>query len=386
MKILQIAPGWIDTPPSGYGGTEWVINNLTKGLAEIGQDVTLFATKKSRSAGELKYFFKQSFTQMDLPWTASLPSMLHYHQACKIAQNYDLVHAHLSSGTDLMLLSYLSDLTEQGIPNVLTVHGHWPYDRFSRMDPFYIKQFARNILVINISSSMQKTLPKGFRDGGFVHNSLDASTLKYNPHGGDYLTWLGKIIPDKGLLEAIQVAIATGNQLIFAGVVDKFYDVSVKYFEDKIKPLIDNKQIIYLGPADLKLKNKMLGGAKAFLNPINWEEPFGMVMVEAMACGTPVLSLARGAAPELIITGKTGFLARDIKEMIQAVSLIPSIKRINCRKHIESNFSPTQAAKKYLAIYQKEILHHKTGVLKTIFQDSPAINLKSTSTHFQTRS
>lgn len=354
MKILQIAPPWVDTPPQDYGGTEWVITNIIKGEISLGHRVTLFATSNSKASSDLKYIFHKNLTKMEVPWQAALPSLLHYHQAFKIAKDYDFVHAHLASGTDLIALLFLSDLTERGIPNLVTLHSRLPLDQFSKMDSFYLKYISGKILAVNISQSMRKTMPDSLRDGGVVYNSLDTTTIKFNPRGGRYLTWLGKILPEKGLHEAIVVAKKLGEQLIFAGIVDKFQEKSVKYFEEKIKPFIDNKEIKYLGPADLKLKNKLLGNAKGFLNPINWEEPFGMVIVESMAAGTPVISFSRGAATELIKDGETGFLVKNLDEMAQTVSRLGKIDRANCRKHVEQNFYPPVAAKKYLDIYQKE--------------------------------
>jgi glycosyltransferase involved in cell wall biosynthesis len=302
MKILQIAPPWIATPPSGYGGTELVIYNLCNGLVELGHEITLFATKNSQSPGDLDYVFNKGLVEMDIDWSASLPPFVHYHQAFQKADAYDVVHAHLSSGTDLIILPFLSDLAQKGKVAVMTVHGHWPYDRNTYMDPYFKKLYAKDIATISISRAMQKLLPKEFRDVGYIHNSLDLNTLSFrarpgvytnkSAHGDDhlrrngrgYLTWLGKIVPDKGTHEAILAAKEAGEQLVFGGIVDKYDKLSVDYFQTKVKPLIDDQQIIYLGSLDVKAKNKLMGGAKAFLNPIVWEEPFGMVMIESMAC------------------------------------------------------------------------------------------------------
>lgn len=362
MKILQIAPAWIDTPPKEYGGTEWVIYNLLKGLNNLGHNATLFATRKSHAPGKLKSVFEKSFLDLDIPWEAALPSLLHYHQAFKLAPDYDFVHAHLSSQTDILILPFLSDLADQNIPSVATIHGHRPYDRYSNMDSHYLRFYGRKVNVINISRAMEKVSPRPLNRVGFIHNSLDPSKIKYNSKGGSYLTWLGKIIPDKGTHEAISIAKSLGEQLVFAGVVDKFQPKSVEYFDKKIKPLIDGSQIIYLGPADLKLKNQMLGGAKGFLNPINWLEPFGMVMLESMAAGTPVISYSLGAAPELIVHGKTGFLVTSRKQMVNSVAKLKLLKRRDCREHVVQHFTPDIAARKHIAVYQKIISATRPGV------------------------
>jgi glycosyltransferase involved in cell wall biosynthesis len=356
MKILQIAPPWIDIPPENYGGTEWVIYNLIKGLEQLGHSVTLFATKTSTPPKQtkLRYAFKKSLVDMYLPWEAALPPLIHYYEAFKLADDFDIVHAHLSSQTDLMTLPFLADLTKRGIPSVLTIHGHHPFDRFSNFDRQYYRRYAKYISVINISKTMADLTPKPFKKAGVVYNSIDLSTIEYSPKGS-YLTWIGKIISSKGLSDAIQIAKKTGEKLIFAGLVDEYQSHSMEYFEEKVLPYIDNKQIIYVGPADQKLKSELLGGAKAFLNPIHWVEPFGMVMIESMAAGTPVISYDRGAAPELIVNGKTGYLVETKKQMVNAVKKIDLITRIDCRNHVKENFTPRIAARQHIKIYHRII-------------------------------
>jgi glycosyltransferase involved in cell wall biosynthesis len=379
MKILQIAPPWIPTPPSGYGGTELVIYNLCKGLVELGHEITLFATKNSRSPDELDYVFNKGLVEMDIDWSASLPPFVHYHQAFQKADAYDIVHAHLSSGTDLLILPFLYDRAQKGRAAVMTVHGHWPYDRNTYMDAYFKKLYAKDIATISISRAMQKLLPKEFRDIGYIHNSLDPNTLSFRARPGiythkssngdprihrndrGYLTWLGKIVSDKGTHEAILAAKEAGEQFVFGGIVDKYDKLSVDYFQTKVKPLIDDDQVVYLGALDVKAKSKLMGGAKAFLNPIAWEEPFGMVMLESMACGTPVISYNKGAALELIKNGKNGLLVRNRKEMVKAIARIDAINRKDCRKYVEEKFSPKAAAKKHIEAYQREIANMDVG-------------------------
>jgi|Napbiome12C3dose_1001474.scaffolds.fasta_scaffold00001_235 glycosyltransferase involved in cell wall biosynthesis len=355
MRILQIAPAWVDTPPKDYGGTEWVIANLVKGLRELGFDVTLFATKASEVDVKVEYLFEKGLLSQNISWTAALPALLHFHEAFKQAYRFDIVHAHLSSETDLITLPFLADLTEKGIPNLATIHSPWPFDYSSGMDKTFINLYADKILAVNISSFMQKNLPPQFRDGGFVYNSVDLSKMKFNGKSGDYLTWLGRIIPEKGTAEAIRIAKMAGEQLIFGGIIDQYNPKSVKYWKEVVKPQVDGRQIKYLGPADLKLKNKLMGGAKAFLNPITWDEPFGMVIVESLACGTPVISYRKGAMAELVKDGKTGFLVKDRAGMKRAIKKVSEIDRSICREDVERRFSPSTAALKYARLYQQEI-------------------------------
>lgn len=384
MKILQIAPPWLDIPPEGYGGTEWVIANLIKGLTKLNHEVTLFATKTSRTGGKSLYIFKKPLLEQGLNWNAALPPLVHFHEAFKIAQEFDFVHAHLSSQTDLAILPFLADLSDKAIPNLVTIHSRWPFDPYSHMDKLFLKLYAGKILAVNISKSMQKNLPKKFRDGGFVYNSLDISRMRFHLKKGKYLTWLGRIIPQKGLADAIKIAKMAGEQFIFAGIMNDPAR-SKKYFHEKVKPLIDGDQIKYLGPADLRMKNKLLGGAKGFLNPINWEEPFGMVIIEAMACGTPVISFNRGAAKEIIKNNKTGFIVKDETQMLKAISKLGRINRRNCRKHVEEHFSLEAAALKYLKLYQKETERYASADVKNgngkMHPSKPQIPLWSPSQH-----
>lgn len=366
MKILQIAPAWVDVPPKDYGGTEWVIYNLVKGLSQLGHDVSVFATKNSQVPTKLDFVFDTNLVDQGIDWKLALPSLIHYHQAFKNAFNFDVVHAHLSSETDLMLLPFLSDLTEAGVPNIMTIHSHFPFDTNSLMDAYYLKYYGPNITAVNISQSMRGRMPQEFWDGGFVYNSLDTSSYQFNPNGGDYFTWLGKILPAKGTSEVIQAVKKAGEQLIFAGVVDKYDSSSIKYWKELVEPFIDGKQIQYLGPADLKLKNKMLGGAKAFLNPITWDEPFGMVIAESLACGTPVISYNRGAAPEIIKDKITGFLVVGLEEMVEKMKKVGKIKRKDCRKHIENNFSIKAIAAEYIKIYNLEVQKYTPSLVDNV--------------------
>src|SRR5258708_6800205 len=249
MKILQIAPPWISTPPKAYGGTELVIDNITKGLINLGHQVSLFATTDSKIKGisSLEYVFEKGLLELGIDWNMALPASLHYFEAFQMADQFDIIHAHLSSATDLICLPYLATTKT---PHILTIHSNWPFDKVSDMDQRFLDLYAPSINAVSISQAHQNLNPDQFNKLGVVYNGLSLKEFKFNPQGGEYLTWLGKILPKKGLKEAILVAKATSHQLIFAGVVDKYSLESVKYFEE-IKPLINGKQIIYLGAADL---------------------------------------------------------------------------------------------------------------------------------------
>lgn len=364
MKILQIAPPWIDVPPKEYGGTEQVINNLVHGLQILGHQVTLFATKKSSDTSAGDYVFTKSLVDQGYPWEAALPPLLHYHQAFKLAPEYDVVHAHLSSQTDIMVLPFLADLADQHIPAVLTIHGHLPYDRYSNMDQLYLKYYGAKIRVINISKAMARVSPAPFKKAGIVYNSFNTKQFSYTKKPGTYLTWVGKINPNKNPHEAILIAKEAGIPFIFGGVVDRYNPESVQYFQTKVKPLIDNKMVKFVGALDRKKKNALLKEALGFLNPLRWEEPFGMVMLESMAAGTPVIAYSRGAAPELIVDGVTGFLVKNRRQMLTKIPELPKLQRQDSRTHVETHFSPVHAARQHLDIYEPIIRQYTSPPIK----------------------
>ncbi len=366
MKILQIAPPWIRIPPQNYGGTEWIIANLINQLHRQGHEVTLFGTGNSQTPANLKYVYNAGlFEQNDAEWSLmqpalALPALVHYDQAFKEAENggYDVVHAHLSAGTDLMKLKFLAELK---VPYIATTHMVFPFDKWSNNDAEYIKYYAQNIRLVFISHAQSNLYPAAFNKLGIVHNSLDLSLYKFQakPQGKDhkpYLTWLGKIMPWKGLDLAIEVAKKTRMRLIFAGVLDETsHPESMVYFKQKVEPHIDGDQIQFLGPADLDMKNDLLGNATAFLNPISWAEPFGMVAIESMATGTPVISFAKGGPTEIIEQNQTGLLVNSISEMVAAVGSAAKINRHSCRQAVEKKFSSEAMTGNYLKLYQETI-------------------------------
>lgn len=364
MKILQIAPPWIGIPPRDYGGTEWVIANLVEELVKKGHDVTLFGTGNSQVKAKLKYVYETGlFEQNDQQWlldqpALALPALVHYDQAFKEAEtgNYDVVHAHLSAGTDLMKLKFLSELS---VPYIATTHMVFPFDKWSNKDEEYIKYYANDVRLVFISKTQAKLYPNNFQKLGVVYNSLNLDTMQFTatPKGHDgepYLTWLGKIMPWKGLDVAIDVATQLGMRLIFAGVLDETnHPESQIYFKERIEPRIDGDRVQFIGAADLQTKNHLLGNATAFLNPISWAEPFGMVVLEAMATGTPVISFGQGGPLEIIEDGKSGFIVHSTAEMAQAIKRIGEIDRRKCRQLVEQRFSSRTMADSYIKLYQK---------------------------------
>lgn len=369
MRILQIAPPWIDTPPKAYGGTELIIGSLSNGLAKMGHKVTLFATGNSETIAKLKYAHKKSLYDQNVPWNAGLPVLLHYFEAAKLAKKhwFNIVHLHLSSQTDLAVLPLISEIKT---PVVATLHCPIPLDQWTHMDEEYLNRYAKKVYAINISNYMATISPPQMPSAGVVYNSVDPSLYTFNPLPGKYLAWLGRIFPYKGLHIAIAAAKRLGEQLVFAGTVDKQVPESGNYFEKQIKPHIDGKHIIYLGPANLAVKNELLSNAKAFLNPITWEEPFGLVMIEAGMCGTPVLAFRRGAAPEVIEPGKTGYLVNSLDELTARLDDAVKLSRSTVRETVARRFNTELMTKNYLAAYRYVLEQSRLTLRQPFLRDS----------------
>lgn len=362
MKIAHIAPPWITIPPKNYGGTEIVIYNLVEEQVAQGHDVTLFAPGDARTSAKHISFFPKSLIDSGVPWPAHLKAYYHLQKSLEHAHEFDIVHTHLSSSSDLYIFPLTATLTT---PHVTTLHSRFPFDRVQSWtgdaDHFYM-EWAPDVPIVAISEAARDEVPHHLNFVGVVHHGLPMNQFK--PTGkkrGDFFVWLGRFIPDKGTHLAIEAAKRTNIPLVLAGTIDRYQQESINYFEDMIKPRIDGQQIKYIGPVNMQQKIRLLSRARGFLNPIQWEEPFGMVMIEAMALGCPVISFARGAAPEIVVHGKTGFLVHDVNEMVRFIPRIDDINREATRLHVECHFSAHVMAEKYVKIYKKVIAQSKTA-------------------------
>ncbi len=356
MKIAQIAPPWIPVPPKTYGGTESIIEDLVEEQLALGHDVTLFAPGDARTSARLVSFIPRSLREEGVPWTADHKAYYHLQQAIEVAssQDFDIIHTHLSAYGDLFLFPLTANLAT---PHVTTLHSRFPFDQVQSWrgdaDTYYLKRWGANVPLVAISESARRGLPPEVCVAGVVYNGL--STKLYVPRAkprGDYLVWLGRFMPEKGPHLACEAARRVGRPLILAGTIDRGHHESMRYFHEIIEPQIDHQHIRYVGPVNRRQKIDLFSRAYGFLNPIEWEEPFGMVMIEAMALGCPVISFARGAAPELIVHGETGFLVQDLEEMIQTIPQLDQIDRAHTREHVERNFSARAMADNYVKLYQ----------------------------------
>ncbi len=358
MKIAHIAPPWIAIPPKNYGGTENVIYNLVEEQVAQGHDVTLFAPGDAKTSSKHVSFFPASLLASGVQMQAHLKAYYHLHKAVEYIKehDFDIVHTHLSSTTDMYIFPLTAPLTT---PHVTTLHSNFPFDKApggwtGDADEYYM-QWAPFVPMVAISKSAQAQAPKALQFVGVVYNGIAMKDYRPSVKGqGAYFAWLGRFAPEKGAHLAIEAAKRAGVPIILAGNVQRHQE-SMRYFREVIEPQFDNDQVRYVGPVNMRQKVKLLSRARGFLNPIEWEEPFGMVMIEAMALGCPVISFARGAAPEIVVDSETGFLVRDVDEMVRCIPRIDQISRDVTRRHVERNFSAHAMAERYTQVYRKVI-------------------------------
>jgi glycosyltransferase involved in cell wall biosynthesis len=339
MRIAQIAPLWERVPPPAYGGTELVVSLLTDGLVERGHEVTLFATgdsitKAKLDAGSDKPLRLKGVTVPEYPVYESVRLTPLFERA----DEFDIIHSHVDIGA----LPYGNFIKT---PMVHTIHGIIP--------PLYEQMYKlhHDQHYVSISDS-QRRHDLGLNYSGTVYNGIRPNTYEFHAQAADppYLVFFGRMSPEKGPQLAIEIAKKAGWHLKMAGKVDL---ADREFYEREVEPLIDGEQIVYLGEANHAQKSEIMGQAVATLCPLTWEEPFGLVMTESMVCGTPVIAIARGAAPEIILNGKTGFLCKDVEECVAAVSKVQGLDRRTCRDHVVNNFSHTRMVDGYEAVYRK---------------------------------
>ncbi len=339
----MVAPVEESVPPKKYGGTEIVVYNLITELVRLGHQVTLYASGDSQVPCELVPIFPQAIRTIE-PYASDGKSrnMAKFVGLAKVIKSlntrqFDLVHDH----TNWRFFIY-ANLVK--IPTVSTLHGHLG-ETYQKM----IVSFCTPGRLISISDNQRKGMPE-LQYVATIYNGIDTALypFKEKPEG-DYLLFLARFSPEKGAREAIEVAKKSGQKLLMAAKVDQ---VDRQYFEES-KALIDGRQIVFLGELGMAEKVNYLQNAKALLAPIAWEEPFGLFLVEAMSCGTPVLGMARGSFPEIIVPGKNGFLANSVEEMVEQVKLIGTIERKACRQTVEERFTKEVMAAKYVEVYQK---------------------------------
>jgi len=344
MRIAMLAPIAWRVPPRHYGPWERVVSVLTEGLVRRGVDVTLFATADSLTEARLISVAPRPYNE-DPSLDPKVWECLHISEVFERAEDFDLIHNHF----DFLPLTY-SGLVET--PLLTTIHGF----SSEKILPVYEKYNGR---VYYVSISYADRHPKLDYIATVYHGiPLEEFTLR-RPHG-DYLLFFGRIHRDKGTAEAIEVAKRSGMRLLIAGIIQ-----DQRYFKEEVEPHIDGRNICYLGSVGPEGRGELLGRAYALLHLINFDEPFGLSLVEAMATGTPVIARPRGAVPEVIRDGVTGFLVDTVEEAAQALAGIEGLDRARIRRHVEENFSSEQMVEGYLKVYQ-EILQRRRAEGKSV--------------------
>jgi len=375
MKIAQIANIWQSIPPKGYGGTERVIFDLCEGLTKKGHDVTLFATGDSKVSCKLSSIIKEKLSDKNIPWSSYLYPLLHFtyaYEQIKKAGDFDIIHGHYSLASDLISLSLAQS---SGLPALFIAHCPLEIGR-EYEDRGKLFEYCKNISYVSISDR-QRTLPLNYIDT--IYHGIDYNSFSFTDSpAGDYLVWLGRIVPIKGLECALEVADKLEKKIEVIGHIDRENIKNFEFFNSKIKSKLDNPLVDFVETDDRQKRDELLKNGKCLLFPICWEEPFGLVMTEAMSCGTPIVAFAQGSVPEIVRDSVTGFvvnLSEDdkrgdwiikktgIEGMVKAVKKIyemPDIEyrkmRQNCRKHVEQNFTVEKMVDGYEAAYQKVIV------------------------------
>lgn len=387
MKIAIIAPPWLSTYPGCYYGIENVVHNLTSSLTKSGHEVVLFGVGGTTTEATKRYWYhkEDQYQHIHRPWYEALPiissHILYSLNIIRKSGDFDIIHDHNSfTGPSMMAFA-------DGLPPILhTLHE--PFTDMKKVAKglpdnrmlFEELKHAKNMYFNGVSKSQLGTIPEELKKRmvGLVHNGVDLDDYIYSDKKQDYFLTVGRISSDKGQGTAAKLSHELGVKYKFAGTVgsliktkeelqkelaspcdDANNSPDFRFFRDKITPYLVDGQIEYLGTIFGEAKMKLISQAKAFLAPINWEEPFGIAIVDALACGTPVVAYRRGAFPEIIQHGKNGFLADTEAEFKQYMKRVHEIDPVECRRSVERHFSSKTMADAYLDRYVEVIKRHK---------------------------
>ena len=353
MRIAQVAPLHESVPPKLYGGTERVVYYLTEELVQQGHEVTLFASGDSLTQARLVPICPQSLRLDPQCMDRLAYHMLMLERVYSEKDNFDVIHFHID------YLHYPL-MRRQAVPAVTTLHGRLD---IPDLVPLY-REFQEHPAV-SISDAQRQPLP-WLNWQATVYHGLNCEDYGFCENPGKYLAFLGRISPEKGLDKAIEIARRVGMPLKIAAKIDK---ADQDYFDAKIKHLLNDPLIEYVGELAFPETNEFLRNAYAFLFPIQWPEPFGLVMIESMAAGTPVIAYARGSVPEVMDDGVSGFVVRDVQGATRAIERISSLDRIGCRKYFELRFNATRMCRDYVAVYEK-LVHAEPAIVPAARGDS----------------
>ncbi len=331
MKVAILSPVAWQTPPVHYGPWEQMASNLAENLVKLGVEVTLFATGDSHTSGKLNSVIAKGY-ETEKGQDAKVLECLHISNLMENANQFDIIHNHF----DFLPLTY-SKLIKT--PIITTIHGF----SSERIIPVYQK-YNENTYYVSISNSDRNDKLKYLAT---VYNGLNIDSFTFNPSPKEQLLFFGRIHQDKGTAEAISIAKKANKKLIIAGIIQ-----DQNYFDNEVKPHL-NDDIQFVGSAGPQKRNELMGESLALLHPINFEEPFGLSVAEAMLCGTPVIAFNKGSMPELIENNKTGFLVDNVDQAVEAIENIKNINREKCSEIAKNRFSADTMAKEYLKLYHQ---------------------------------
>lgn len=338
LRIGLIAPPWVAVPPPVYGGTELVINELALGLTAAGHQVELFASGDSTCPVPRSWLFPEALG------TSADPDLefAHVQRAYQVLSDVDLVHDHTLTGPRW------AGVWRPELAVVATNHGLFTPEMRAHFGPV-----AERVAIVAISHAQRRTAPE-IPIAAVIHHGIDVAAFPMGRGDGGYVLFLGRMNPDKGVHRAIAVARAAGKRLLIAA---KMWERTERqYFADQVEPLLRD-DCLYVGEVGGQHKLDLLAGAEALVNPIRWPEPFGLVMIEALACGTPVLAFREGAAPEIVEHGRTGFLCTDEADMTARLADVGSLDRAACRASVTERFSVQRFIGDHLALYRRVLRH-----------------------------
>ncbi|MBU4368735.1 glycosyltransferase family 4 protein [Patescibacteria group bacterium] len=354
LRIAQIAPMWVSVPPEKYGGTELVIASLVEELVRRGHDITLFASGDSKTSAKLVSIYPRALLKDGIPWKDVSYDIFNVAQAFKRAGEFDIIHSHIDL-YDQFFIPFIKT------PVVSTMHNNMYASRKTAGRIFVYRHYRRhNFVSISLKQRENDMVKLNFVAN--VYNGINPEKYKFNSNPENKFIWIARIDKVKGVYNAILAAEKLGARLDIAGRID---EAVLDFFKSRIKPRL-NKKIRYIGEINQKQKPEFFGNAKALLYPIEWEEPFGLVMIEALACGTPVIAFDRGAVSEIVEDGKTGFVVPpfyksgrvNIKGLAQAMEKAGQIDRRICRESFDKNFTAARMADDYEKVYEKILRNH----------------------------
>jgi glycosyltransferase involved in cell wall biosynthesis len=337
MRIAQIAPLYERVPPTTYGGTERVVSYLTEELVRLGHDVTLFASGDSRTTAALAAMRTRSIRTDATCLDPLACHLLMLEEVARVARDFDVIHFHTG-------FLHFSIARRLACAHVTTLHGRLD---IADLPPLF-DEFL-DIPLVSISIAQRRPLPRASWQRT-VYHGIPPTLLPFSPRSRGYLLFVGRISPEKRPDRAIEIARHAGLPLKIAAKVD---NADKTYFHEVIEPMLSTPGVEFIGEVDESQKAGLLGGAQALLFPIDWPEPFGMVLIEAMACGTPIIAWDHGSVPEIIDHGRNGFIVNSIRDATAAVVESVTLDRAQCRAIFETRFSAGRMAQDYVSTYEK---------------------------------